>query len=64
MGIDLYPQVVIDPWTKRNRILYIKEGTKISPIIFGGGQQKGMRSGTENVPGIVGLAVACEKDDR
>ena len=41
--------------------LYIKEGTKISPIIFGGGQQKGMRSGTENVPGIVGLAVACEK---
>ena len=41
--------------------LYIKEGTKISPIIFGGGQQKGMRSGTENVPGIVGLAIACEK---
>ena len=41
--------------------LYIKEGTKISPIILGGGQQKGMRSGTENVPGIVGLAVACEK---
>ncbi len=41
--------------------LYIKEGTKIQPIIFGGGQQKGMRSGTENVPGIVGLACACEK---
>ena len=36
-------------------------GHKISPIIFGGGQQKGMRSGMENVPGIVGLAVACEK---
>jgi cysteine desulfurase len=41
--------------------LYIKEGTKIQPIIFGGGQQKGMRSGTENVPGITGLAVACDK---
>ena len=46
---------------KGTGFLYIKEGTKISPIIFGGGQQKGMRSGTENVPGIVGLAVACEK---
>ena len=46
---------------KGSGFLYIKEGTKISPIIFGGGQQKGMRSGTENVPGIVGLAVACEK---
>lgn len=41
--------------------LYIKEGTKIQPIIFGGGQQKGMRSGTENVPGIAGLGCACEK---
>lgn len=41
--------------------LYIKEGTKISPIMFGGGQQKGMRSGTENVPGIAGLSCACEK---
>lgn len=41
--------------------IYIKEGTKISPIIFGGGQQKGMRSGTENVPGIAGLSAACKK---
>lgn len=41
--------------------LYIKEGTKISPIIFGGGQQKGMRSGTENVPGIAGIGVAAKK---
>lgn len=40
--------------------LYINEKIKISPIIFGGGQQKGMRSGTENVPAIAGLAKAIE----
>ena len=41
--------------------LYIKKGTKIVPICYGGGQQKGMRSGTENVPGIAGLALAAKK---
>lgn len=41
--------------------LYIREGTKISPICFGGGQQNGMRSGTINVPGIAGLGLAAEK---
>lgn len=40
--------------------LYIGEKVKIQPIIFGGGQQKGMRSGTENVPAIAGLAKAIE----
>ena len=40
--------------------LYIREGTTVNPIIYGGGQQKGMRSGTENVPGIAGLAKAAE----
>ena len=40
--------------------LYINEKIKIHPIIFGGGQQKGMRSGTENVPGIAGMAIAIE----
>lgn len=40
--------------------LYIKDGTRIHPIIYGGGQQRGMRSGTENVPGIAGLAMASE----
>ena len=44
--------------------LYIKEGTKIRPLIWGGNQQKGMRSGTENVPGIAGLAVAAELMDQ
>lgn len=40
--------------------IYIKNGTKIKPVIYGGNQQKGMRSGTENVPGIAGLGKACE----
>ncbi len=40
--------------------LYKNEKCKVSPIIYGGGQQKGMRSGTENVPGIAGLAKASE----
>lgn len=38
--------------------LYIDEKVKIRPLIYGGGQQKGMRSGTENVPGVAGLGVA------
>lgn len=40
--------------------LYINEGVKIEPIIYGGGQQDNLRSGTENVPGIVGLAAAIK----
>ena len=39
--------------------LYINEKVKIKPIVFGGGQQKGIRSGTENVPGIAGLGMAA-----
>ncbi|MBR5338201.1 MAG: cysteine desulfurase [Lachnospiraceae bacterium] len=38
--------------------LYVNSKVKIKPILHGGGQQKGMRSGTENVPGIAGLGVA------
>jgi len=40
--------------------LYIKQGTKIQPIIQGGGQERGLRSGTENIPGIVGMGKAAE----
>lgn len=40
--------------------LYAGERVKIVPILYGGGQQKNMRSGTENVPGIAGLAKAAE----
>jgi len=41
--------------------LYIKKGTLLRPIIYGGGQQKGMRSGTENVQGIAGFGLAIQK---
>ena len=41
--------------------LYISEKAKMTPLILGGGQQKGMRSGTDNVPGIVGLATAAKR---
>ena len=40
--------------------LYIDEHVRLHPIIFGGGQQKDMRSGTENVPGIAGMGLAAE----
>ena len=40
--------------------LYINEKAKVQPQILGGGQQNGMRSGTDNVPGIAGLGVAAE----
>ncbi len=41
--------------------LYIKEKTKLNPIVLGGKQEFGIRSGTENVPGILGMGEAAEK---
>ncbi|MFA9423967.1 MAG: cysteine desulfurase family protein [Sedimentibacter sp.] len=40
--------------------LYIRTGCKVNPIIFGGGQEKKIRPGTENTPGIIGFGKACE----
>lgn len=45
---------------KGTGFLYVDEKVKIKPIVFGGGQQSGLRSGTENVPAIAGLAKAIE----
>ena len=41
--------------------LYIRSGVKIKPLIYGGGQQAGMRSGTENVPGVAGFGAAVKE---
>jgi len=41
-------------------VLYVRRGTPFNPLIVGGGQERQRRSGTENVPGIVGTAVALE----
>lgn len=40
--------------------LFVRKGIKFRPIMYGGHQEKGFRPGTENVPGIIGLAKACE----
>ena len=62
MGIDLLSvsgHKIHGP--KGSGFLYVNEKAKIRPIILGGGQQKGMRSGTDNVPGIAGLGVAAKE---
>jgi cysteine desulfurase len=39
--------------------LYVRDGIGIAPVMYGGGQEEGLRSGTENLPGIVGMGVAA-----
>ena len=45
-------------------ILYVKKGIKISPLLHGGKQENGIRSSTENVPGIVGMGKAAELSEK
>lgn len=40
--------------------LFIRKGVRLGPLVFGGGQESGLRSGTENMPGIVGFGAACQ----
>ena len=44
--------------------LYVRDGVEIASILTGGGQENGLRSGTENVPGVVGMAAALDVDFR
>ncbi len=41
-------------------VLYVRRGTKFTPLLIGGHQEKGRRGGTENIPYIIGLGKACE----
>lgn len=41
--------------------LYVRKGTLLMPCIYGGAQEYGMRAGTENIAGIVGMATALKK---
>ena len=45
-------------------ILYVRRGTRFSPFLIGGHQEKGRRGGTENTPGMIGLGKACELADK
>ena len=65
MGIDLMSvsgHKIHGP--KGSGALFVKRGTRIVPIILGGGQQQGYRSGTENVPAIAGMCLAAEIADK
>ena len=44
--------------------VYVSESVHLPPLLYGGGQEKNMRSGTENVPGILGFGAACEAQSR
>jgi len=41
-------------------VLYVRKGTRFAPFLIGGHQEKGRRGGTENVPSLIGLGLACE----
>ncbi len=60
-GIDLLTVSSNDMYGPKGvGALYVKKGTRIEPLIHGGGQERGLRSGTENLPGIVGFGKAAE----
>lgn len=61
LGVDLMTVDGIKIYGPRGTgFLYVRDDVTMNPIVFGGGQEKGLRSGTENVFGIVGLSKALE----
>ena len=61
LGIDLLTISSNDMYGPKGvGALYIKDGLRIEPLLHGGGQEKGLRSGTENIPGIVAFGKAAE----
>jgi cysteine desulfurase len=61
LGVDLMTVDGIKIYGPRGiGFLYVREDVSISPIVFGGGQENGLRSGTESIAGIVGLSKALE----
>ena len=61
LGVDLMTLSSNDLYGPKGvGALYVKKGVRVSPTIIGGGQEQGLRSGTENTPGIVGMALAAE----
>jgi cysteine desulfurase len=60
-GVDLFSLSSNDMYGPKGvGALYIKEGIRVEPLLHGGGQERGLRSGTENLPGIVGFGKAAE----
>lgn len=61
LGIDLLTVSSNDMYGPKGvGALYVKEGIRIEPLLHGGGQEKGLRSGTENIPSIVAFGKAAE----
>lgn len=61
LGVDLLTLDASKMYGPRSiGALFVRRGTPIAPIVFGGGQENGLRSGTENLPGIMGFAKAVE----
>lgn len=49
---------------KQTGALYVRAGLVLTPMLYGGGQERGLRSGTENVPGAIGFATALERTQK